>query len=98
MVASEGEAVERTLDISESDLMVSLVEMLAPDGEGWRTVELAEVLNVSTSSVRKLLRALHKADRLERVRVRVEDLSGRQATVTGYRLREPGGSEDCRAG
>jgi len=89
--------MERTLNISESDLMASLTEMLDPDrggGEGWRTVEIAEALKVSDSSVRKMLRALHKTGRLERVRVRVEDLSGRQAQVTGYRLREPGGSEE----
>jgi len=78
--------VERTLDISESDLMVSLEEMLAPDGEGWRTAELAEALGISETSVRKLLRKLLDEGRLERVRVKMIDLSGRQAQPTGYRL------------
>jgi len=85
-----------TLGISEGDLLTALEEMIAPEGRGVRTMELAKALGVSKTSVRKLLRQLLEEGRLERVRVKMIDLSGRQAQVTGYRL--TGGSEGSRAG
>lgn len=56
--------------------------------EGFHTAnELAEMTGRPLRTVHNLLKGAAKAGRLERSNVSIDTLSGRQTTVTGYRIK-----------
>lgn len=76
------------MSITETDLLASIEEMLAPAGEGMTTKELAEKLHMGPGAVRDRLHHLNKQGRLARTRKRITGLDGRQMTVPAYKLRD----------
>ena len=79
--------MDRTLNVSEYDLLAELEAMLSPEGEGLRTIEIAKILNLSESSVRGLLHLLSEQGKLDRVRKRFVGLDGRAQTRIAWRLK-----------
>ena len=83
--------MDRELDATEGDLLAAIEAVLPRTGEGLRTVEIAERVEMSKGWVRKQLHRLDEAGRLVRVRTHFVDLSGRPTTRVAYRLID----EDC---
>lgn len=75
------------MGIGNGDLLATLEAMLAPRGEGSRTVELARAMGISESTVRKLLHRLDEEGKLEKVNVQFYGIDDRPQTRTGWRLR-----------
>lgn len=69
------------------DLLAELETMLAPEGEGVRTIEVAHALNVCRSTALIMLKALDKKGRIERIRKQIVKFDGCRTTITAYRLK-----------
>ena len=89
-------ALNGQLDISADDLQDKIAELLNEmgtrqdgDGDGYATTdELVQASGVSPNTVRKRLRALIRAGRLEKCQVwRVSILSDARYPTQGYRLK-----------
>lgn len=87
---------ERHLNVSETELLAELETMLTPEGEGLRTVEVAQTLNICRNTALRLLKMLDERGHIERVRKQVVKFDGRQTTTTAYRLKsvEEGQEDD----
>jgi len=81
------------------DLLAELEAMLAPEGDGVRTVEVAHALSISRAKALDLLKLLAEQGRIEPVRKRFIRFDGQETTATAYRLKSVGGEvEDEEAG
>lgn len=74
--------------MTESELMEELEAIYRQQGpeDALTTDELSHVLGVGHAAVRRRLRAVKKAGRLQAVRVQRENLAGQPHTVTAYRI------------
>lgn len=78
---------ERHLNVSETELLAELETMLAPEGEGVRTIEVAHTLNICRSTALVMLKALAKEGRIEPIRKQIDKFGGGRTTTVAYRLK-----------
>lgn len=70
------------------DLLGELEAMLAPQGDGMRTVEIAEEFGISKYKASAMIDELFKQDKLLVVGKRITTRDGKPLTVSAYRLRK----------
>lgn len=88
-----------TPGFTTDDLLAELEAMLAPAGEGMRTVEIAHALNISRALALKLVKLLDEQGCIARVRQRFIRFDGRETTATAYKLKSVRGEvEDEETG
>ena len=85
---------ERHLNVSETELLAALEAMLAPEGEGVRTIEVAHKFNISRGKALAMLKVLEKAGRIEPVRKRIIKFDKYETTTTAYRLKAAKGEQE----
>jgi predicted ArsR family transcriptional regulator len=78
------------IQVTENDLLDAWKAALVKTGDGVTATEMTESAGVGLGVVRKFLHALNKQGRLEVVRVRRTDMTGRNILVPAYRMKKAG--------
>jgi len=81
--------------MTEAEIIEELQEALADGGatDAFTTPELAQMLNIGHAAVRRRLKVLQSAGRLEPVRVMRMSLTGTMRRCWGYRIIHASGSD-----
>jgi ribosomal protein S25 len=79
------------IQVTEHDLLDALKAALVKTGDGVTATEMTEAASIGLGVVRKFLHTLNKQGRLEVVRVRRTDLTGRNVLLPAYRLKKRAG-------
>lgn len=85
--------MDRTLNVSESDLLAELEAMLVPARGGMTTAEVAAALAITEYMALKKIKELDALGRIEHVKKQVPKFGGGTLTTGAYRLKVEGDRE-----